>query len=543
MKQIKLNKDISIDLEKLISGKLLIQANSGGGKSWLIRRIVEQAYGKVQIVILDPEGEFGTLREKYDFVLAGKGGDTPAEPKSAALLAQRLLELKVSTIIDLYELHPQERKRFVRLFLESMINVPKTLYHPVLLILDEAHTFAPEKGEAESLSAVVGMASLGRKREFSLIIATQRISKLHKDAAAECNNKLIGRASLDIDRKRAADELGITNKEEILALRSLKPGEFFAFGNAISDEVIKIKVGDVETSIPKGGKQYKVVPPTAGIRKVLGKLADLPEEAKKEAQSVKELKQEVATLRRHRCPKVGIDEKQIEIAVAKVVNARDREWNTKLKPLVNFIARLQIIITNLNNLDMPESFEIPKYDAPVIKPILQQKPIHTKTELVTNEDEKSLTGGALRMVKVLASKHPMQMTKYQLGMFARLKPTSGTFGTYLGMLRAGKWIEESGGMLIASQKALDTYDGGSDSPQSPEEVIEMWRGILKGGSRRMFDVLVDIYPEMISKEELAEKADLVPSSGTFGTYLGILRSNSLIDEEGGMIKASENIYA
>jgi DNA helicase HerA-like ATPase len=118
---IKLNNQTEIDLPKLIESKLLVQANSGGGKSWALRRILEQSHGKVQHIILDSEGEFATLREKYDYVLAGKGGDTPAEPRSAALLARKLLELKVSAIIDLYELHPQERKRFVRLFLESLI--------------------------------------------------------------------------------------------------------------------------------------------------------------------------------------------------------------------------------------------------------------------------------------------------------------------------------------------------------------------------------------------------------------------------------------
>src|SRR6185295_17117739 len=106
--RLKLNDKIGIDLSKLIESRLLVQANSGGGKSWAIRRIIEQSFGNVQIIILDPEGEFTNLREKYDFVLAGKEGDAPADSRSAALLARRLLELKTSAIVDLYELHPQE---------------------------------------------------------------------------------------------------------------------------------------------------------------------------------------------------------------------------------------------------------------------------------------------------------------------------------------------------------------------------------------------------------------------------------------------------
>ena len=146
MNKVFINDTVGIDLPTLIDTRLLVQANSGGGKSWLLRRLLEQSHGKVQQIIIDLEGEFSTLREKYDYILAGKEGDTPAEPRSAALLAKRLLELHVSAIIDLYELSHQERKHFVRLFLSAMINAPKALWHPCLVIVDEAHVFAPQVG-------------------------------------------------------------------------------------------------------------------------------------------------------------------------------------------------------------------------------------------------------------------------------------------------------------------------------------------------------------------------------------------------------------
>src|SRR5439155_12128596 len=179
-----------------------------------------------------------TLREKYDYVLAGKDGDTPAEPRSAHLLAKRLLELNVSTIIDLYELHYQDRKQFVRLFLESMINAPKHLWHPCLVVIDVAHKFCPEKEQSEASSAVIDLATLGRKRGYCAILATQRLSKLHKDAAAECNNKLIGRTNLDVDMKRASEELGFTSKDSALALRHLVSVAILSYGPVFSLTVL-----------------------------------------------------------------------------------------------------------------------------------------------------------------------------------------------------------------------------------------------------------------------------------------------------------------
>ena len=214
MKKFYLAEDLAGDLNRLIDTRLLIQANSGGGKSWCLRRLLEQTHGAVQHLVIDPEGEFASLRERFDYVLAVKqGGDTAAEPRTGALLAERLLELGVSAILDLYELKAHDRVRFVRVFLEALIDAPKKLWHPALVVVDEAHVYCPEKDEAESAGAVKDLATRGRKRGFCAVLATQRLAKLHKDAAAECNNKLIGRTSLDVDLKRASDDLGFRGRD------------------------------------------------------------------------------------------------------------------------------------------------------------------------------------------------------------------------------------------------------------------------------------------------------------------------------------------
>ena len=53
-----------LDLPTLVDSRLLIQANSGGGKSWLLRLIAERA--GIQTIMLDNEGEFASLREAVD---------------------------------------------------------------------------------------------------------------------------------------------------------------------------------------------------------------------------------------------------------------------------------------------------------------------------------------------------------------------------------------------------------------------------------------------------------------------------------------------
>jgi uncharacterized protein len=115
-------------------------------------------------------------------------------PRHAALLARRLIEYKVSAVIDPYELKLAERRQFVKLFLDSLIHLPRELWRPMLVLLDEAHIYCPERGsgDAESTEPVISLMSQGRKRGYAGIIATQRLSKLHKDPAAEATTSSLG---------------------------------------------------------------------------------------------------------------------------------------------------------------------------------------------------------------------------------------------------------------------------------------------------------------------------------------------------------------
>ncbi len=515
MSKVFINSTVSIDLPTLIDTRLLVQANSGGGKSWLLRRLLEQSHGKVQQIIIDLEGEFSTLREKYDYILAAKEGDTPAEPRSAALLAKRLLELHVSAIIDLYELSHQERKRFVRLFLTAMINAPKNLWHPCLVIIDEAHVFAPQAGQSEAMEAVIDLATRGRKRGYCAVLATQRLSKLHKDAVAEMNNKLIGRTGLDIDRKRAAEELGFTTKEDALSLRNLAPGDFYAFGPAISASVEKVTVGPVETNHPKAGTRIitQVTPPTAKIRKIIAQLADLPQEAQQEAQNFEALKTDNTNLRRRL---TQLEKKQQPVAAPKVVTI-EKPNDSHLKAL----RLIQSIVARELNVG----------DLPATVPTVSDAP----------SDKKPIAGGAIRMLQVLASRYPMTFTRSQLALLANLSPKSGTYGTYLSLLRSQGLIEIDAEIHI-TDAGINYVGNEKPKPQTQEEILDMWRNNLTGGARRMFDVLVDEYPRQIDKAELGERTEMSYNSGTFGTYVSLLRRNGLVEVTGTYIKASSSLF-
>ena len=55
----------ALDLEELLATRLLVQGNSGSGKSHLLRRLLEQSVPWVQQAVIDPEGDFVTLAERF----------------------------------------------------------------------------------------------------------------------------------------------------------------------------------------------------------------------------------------------------------------------------------------------------------------------------------------------------------------------------------------------------------------------------------------------------------------------------------------------
>lgn len=298
------------DLDIILRSNLLVQANSGGGKSWALRRMIEQAFGKVPQIVIDPEGEFSTLRQKFDLILVGKGGDTPADIRSAQLLAHRLLELGASAVVDLFEMSKTQRPVWVAAFVQALVDAPKKLWRDLLLYVDEAHELAPEAGHGAHESAaektcrhaLIDFAAKGRKRGYGVVAATQRLGKLSKDFAAELKNVMIGQTFIDIDRERAAGSLGIAKADRaqfFINVKTLAPGSFYALGRALLLEPTLVRIGSVLTEHPEAGRRQSAPPPpTEKIRHLLPQLADLPKEAETKAQTEKELKARIVELER-----------------------------------------------------------------------------------------------------------------------------------------------------------------------------------------------------------------------------------------------------
>jgi hypothetical protein len=544
--------EVAFDLDVLMVSRLLIQAGSGAGKSWLIRRLAEQSFPLVPQIIIDPEGDFATLRERYDFVLVGEGGDTPATVRSAPALAHKLLELGASAVCDLYELGDDERHAWAAAFLKATMDAPKTLWRPVQYYVDEAHIFCPEKGYGESPAAqhVAALATRGRKRGFGAVFATQRLGVLRKDTAGVLENVLIGKTTLDIDVERALKALGIGRKakpEYTAKLQKLRPGAFFAFGRAISEDApTLLTVGGVHTTHPKPGLRVASPPPApARIRHLLRKLTNLSEEpAKAEALSgrpasntghltsvIARLERELAAVRNAPpAPPIEVPvvlEPQLERVVNSFARIRE-ELGAMLAAVQGEVAKLSRPSTAVPAAAPPKKPKTPVSDLrlTVIAPPNPAASVG-RTALPAVG---ALARGARQMLSVLASRGRMPLEELAI---LSVQPFRGnTFRIYAGALRAQSLaaLEDDHIAITDEGRAL-----ASTLPRSPlvlEEVIAAWkkRKELTGKAKGILDLLV--HERSCDWGTVADKLALDPDGNTMRIYVGMLLTNGLAVRSG-----------
>lgn len=559
---------VAIDVPRLIESRLLVQANSGGGKSWAIRRLLEQTYGAAQHIVIDVEGEFHTLREKFDYVLAGRGGDCPADTKSAALLARRLLELNVSAIVDIYELGTQ-RQRFVQLFLDALVNAPRELWHPALVVVDEAHMFCPEAGQAESAPAVIDLMTRGRKRGFCGVLATQRIAKLHKDAAAEANNKLIGRSALDIDMKRAGAELGFAAREDLQRLRKLPAGQFFAFGPALAEDVTLVTIGGVATSHPKAGQRAAPpTPPRAKIREVLSQLADLPAEADAEARTVAELRAQIAEMKDllalRPFPQLRVIEKwilgdaeiaRLEKAVAAGRAALDA-FDVTAETLGGLLTDMAAAVQLAHQLPpAPGATEVQLARRTADATAAPRRVYPSKHAAVAHDHRPAespdpgdprLTGPERRVLEALTWMESIGQNApavEAVAFLADYRPGGGAFGNTRGALRSKGLIDypEPGAIAL-------TEEGRAWAPRpaargSADQLRATVLARLAGPERRVLEPLITAYPDPLTVDELAARSGYGAGGGAFGNTRGRLRTLGLVDyPRPGQVRAATLLF-
>ncbi|WP_196259907.1 ATP-binding protein [Pelagibacterium limicola] len=254
-----------LDLEELLATRLLVQGNSGSGKSHLLRRLLEQSAKWVQQCVIDPEGDFVTLVDQFGHVVV----EADRSETELTRIAGRVRQHRVSAVLSLEGLDTEAQMRAAAAFLGGLFDAEREFWYPMLVVVDEAQLFAPAAaGEVSddarklSLGAMTNLMCRGRKRGLAGVIATQRLAKLAKNVAAEASNFLMGRTFLDIDMARAGDLLGMDRRATEM-FRDLARGQFVALGPALARRPLPVIIGPVETSARSTSPRLMPLPEAA----------------------------------------------------------------------------------------------------------------------------------------------------------------------------------------------------------------------------------------------------------------------------------------
>jgi hypothetical protein len=346
---------VHVDLRRIIAGRILISASPGGGKSHLIRYLCEQLSGVIPQLIVDVEGEYASLKAVAPYVWIGSsedGADLQRSKATIRSICRSLTKSGASVILDLGGMLPKDRQELAAMYFGELMSFGKADWRPMLVIIDEAQELCPEEGTVASSDPVIDVVARGRKRGYGVVIATQRISDLDK-SAANCVNRLIGRTTLDTDMARSAKELGFRAREAV-ALKKLRPGQWYAFGSAIDDGegVLLTRSGDIKSVHPDGSKAEIVIPTQHEIACALQALQAHANDGPAEDASDNELIEEIARLRE-------------QLASAKLGNSSDpadirRAVDHAERPLFEQIRKLELSHERAKNharsilLDMEE---------------------------------------------------------------------------------------------------------------------------------------------------------------------------------------------
>lgn len=552
--------DAVLDLDALIGTHLCIQANSGGGKSGTIRRLLEITHGKLQHIVLDVEDEFYTLREKFEYMIAGgDNGDCAATVNNADKLSLMILKTGFSAIVQINGLSMDDRREFIGRFLTALINAPKDLWRPALVILDEAQSYAPQVGKVESSDGVLQLMTLGRKRGFTGVLATPRAASIHKDVTGPVNNWLMGRVGQPADRRAVADALGFSaNSAEARGLQKLVRREFWAFGPALCTEPLKMKVGAIETTAIKAGQfAPPAAPAPAAMRRILAEMnaaakdeeAALPIVSSKSGSENGSQADKQALAEEYRR---GFGEGEL-IGYAAGYETAGREIAASARQALEVSRDLAtelvgVLTENIAATAHKDSASPPiaerdlrqarlRADGGVSDPVNGDVPPPQNPPRAAAPDDGSLAGAAVPLLAAFA-RYRAGLTWDNACVVACMIPGNGYFYKGKRALVEAGLVKENDGIAKLTEEGVEKA-GGWSRPLKLSEIVAQWKAKAKAPGGVMLEYIANQGARWIDTDELAGAIGTQAGNGYWYKGVKSIREAGLIEHEKQKFRPSE----
>lgn len=565
----------------------------GSGKTTLGAVIAEEVTkARQRFCAIDLKGDWYGLKSTADgkgegipaVIFGGEHADVPLEPEAGAEVASIVAELEQSVILDFELMSKGKQLRFLGPFFERLYHVNRD---PLLLELDEVQRYAPQKpmnpDASICLGAVEDIVKLGRKHGIGVVMFTQRGSGLNKEVSELADMLVAFRTPGPLDQDRIKDWLDANTtkaqRDQVMSqLAGLETGTaIFASGHPGLKLFQVADVRERETfdssATPKIGQPKKEPRQLAkpDLVRLSERMAASIERAKQA--DPKELKRRIAELEKERRqqkpapPAAAVKEveKRVEIPVLK---------DGQLKRLEQVCSRMvqcgEVVITvgreitaalasmhrggNGGTLVHGGTKRPSREPNPAVG---ATNPVHRGTnrpnrEPATRAAPRELPSGfrpsrpqqgLLNALAWLETVNVLAPRRGQAALVAQVSSKSSGFEKNVSTLSSAGLIRYPGGGLLAL-----TDDGRSiaalpDQAPTTEELQEAIYRRLSGPQEVLLRVLVTTYPEPLTREELAERAEVSAVSSGFEKNVSTLRSLGLLEYPGaGLVAAADVLF-
>lgn len=570
----------------------------GSGKSYAAQKLAEEFHrAKAQFVALDPVGNWYGLRLAANGkdagipipVFGGLQGDVPIEPSAGKIIADTIVDRGISAVVDVSQFESDaDKARFARAFCERFYFRKKSSPSAVHLFLEEAQEFIPQnpgREEAQMLHAFTRLAKLGRNFGIGISMLSQRPQEVNKKVL-NLTELLFVFQLTGVHERKAVDawigDKGIDADIEA-ELPKLERGKPHVWSPAWLQVSRVVEIAEKWTfdasSTPKVGAVAAVVRELSPIdlEKLRTDMASTIERAK--AEDPKELKREIASLKSQltkaqkgaitpQHPKGVIDQAAIDRAVATALAKHEREVlavlarrgkvisqvATGLEKSGAHIAQAAVDLRQVLELPAPstnghapvsESSGITKAYSHVSAPAPSRSPrpvpVSTTTARSRNENRAgdSLLPKGERSILTAAAQYPDGATREQLTILTGYKRS--TRDAYVQRLGERGFVEAlAGGLVVATDSGVDALGSDFEPLPTGAALRAYWLARLPEGERRIFEPLLEAYPNPIDRDALTEKTEYKRS--TRDAYLQRLGTRKLVTTDRGGVRAADTLF-
>jgi hypothetical protein len=544
----------------VLAQHVIALGKTGAGKSSAMRVLVERLLDADKpVCIIDPKGDWYGLKSSADgkkagypvVIFGGEHADVPINEHAGAHVAELIATGNRSCLIDLGGWMVGERTRFFIGFASTLFKHTRGARH---LFIDEVHNFAPQgkvmnPDAGAMLHWANRLASEGRGKGLTIIAASQRPQKVHKDFVTSCETLIAMRVIHKLDRDAIKDWIDgcadpAKGKEVLATLAQMKRGEAWVWSP-------EIEYGPERIGFPMFKTYDSFKPQAADVGKLTGWAAvDLEEVKTKLAQVVDEahandpaiLKRRIAELERQaasvaapaKVDTAALERRSYEAGFSagfdRAVGATRGAVRSATAELRSALDRAQesaeAFLQGVSTL----KGEVPQ--APVQpqawRPPAPARPIEKRVPRPENgHDVRS--GVEQRILDALAELEQMGATQPERELIAFMAGYSHVnskgFANAIGALRSQGLIEGTRLTPVGRTAAHPPA-----RPRTAAELQERIIGMLGGASARVLRPLIEAYPGALERQALAESAGYghVNSKG-FANAIGRFRTLGFID--------------